>query len=77
MRFNTTKRGCKKLEPRVHVWKLKEEKICEEYKCMVRDKVEEAEWKCLAVNKHWQQMKKYIDRNSKHHIWIVKRSMQT
>ena len=26
MRFNTTKRQCKKFEPRVRVWKLKEEK---------------------------------------------------
>jgi len=24
---------------------------------MVRDKVEEADWKCLDVNEHWQQMK--------------------
>ena len=27
------------------VWKLKELKTCEEYRCMVRDKVEEAKWK--------------------------------
>jgi len=26
MRFNTTKRWHKKFEPRVHVWKLEEEK---------------------------------------------------
>ena len=26
MQFNTTKRRCKKIEPRVHVWQLKEEK---------------------------------------------------
>jgi len=26
MWFNTTKRWCKKFDPRVHVWKLKEEK---------------------------------------------------
>jgi len=36
---------------------IKEEKICEEYRCMVRDKVEEATWKGLGVNDHWQQMK--------------------
>jgi len=30
---------------------------CEEYQSMVKDKVEEAEWKCLDVNEHWQQMK--------------------
>jgi len=35
MRFNTTKRWCKKFEPRVCVWKLKDEKS----KSMVRDKV--------------------------------------
>jgi len=28
----------------VRVWKLKEEKTCEEYTCVVRDKVEEATW---------------------------------
>ena len=32
MRFNTTKRRQKKFEPRVCVWKLKEEQSCEEYK---------------------------------------------
>ena len=29
----------------------------EEYRCMVRDKVQEANWKGLCVNDHWQQMK--------------------
>jgi len=43
--------------PRVHVWKLKEEKTCEEYRCIVEDKVEEGKWKGLGVNDHWQQMK--------------------
>jgi len=33
----------------VHVWKLKEEKTCEEYRCMVGEKVEEANWKGLLV----------------------------
>jgi len=32
-------------------------KRCEEYKSMVKDKVEEAEWKYIDVNEHWQQMK--------------------
>ena len=45
IRFNRRKRWCKKFEPRVRVWKLKEEKTCEEYQSMVRDKVEEADWK--------------------------------
>jgi len=38
------------------VWKLKEEKICEEYQSMVKDKVAEAEWKYLDVNEHWQHV---------------------
>jgi len=29
---------------RVHVWKLKEEKISEEYQSIFKDKVAEAEW---------------------------------
>jgi len=41
----------------VRVWKLKEEKTCEEYRSMVGDNVEEAKWKSLCVNDHWQQMK--------------------
>jgi len=45
MRFNTIKRRHKKFKPRVRVRKLKEEQTCEEYKSMVRDKVEEEEWK--------------------------------
>jgi len=24
---------------------------------MIKDKVAEAEWKCIDVNEHWQQMK--------------------
>jgi len=47
MRFNTTKRWCKKLEPGVRVWKRKERKTREEYESMVKDKLEEAEWKEL------------------------------
>ena len=43
--------------PRVRVWKLKEEKTCEEFRCRVGDKVEEVKWKGLGVNNHWQQMK--------------------
>jgi len=39
-------------DPRVHVCKLKEEPTSEEYKSMVRDKVEEKEWKHLDVNEH-------------------------
>ena len=41
----------------MRVWKLKEEKTCEEYRSMVRDKVQEAKWKSLCVNDHWQQTK--------------------
>ena len=53
MWFKAGKCWRRKFEPRVHVWKLKEEKTCEEYRCMVRDKVEEATWKGLGVNDHW------------------------
>ena len=60
MRLNTTKKLHKKFEPRVHVWKLKEEKTCEEYQGMVKDKVAEAEWKYPDVNEHWQQMKNIL-----------------
>jgi len=56
MQFSTRKRRRKKFEPRVRGWKLKEEKTCEEYQNMVKDKVAEAEWKCTDVNEHWQQM---------------------
>jgi len=42
---------------------------------MVKDKVAEAEWKCIDVNEQWQQMKKYNDGYSTGHIWIVKRPM--
>ena len=52
MWFKATKSRHRKLEPRVRVWKLKEENTCEEYRCMVRDKVEEAKWKGLDVNEH-------------------------
>jgi len=57
MWFKATKSWHKKFEPRVRVWKLKEEKTREEYRCMVKDKAEEAKWKGLGVNEHWQQMK--------------------
>ena len=57
MWFKATKTWRRKFEPRVRVWKLKEEKTCDEYRCMVVDKVEEANWKGLGVNDHWQQMK--------------------
>jgi len=57
MWFKATKSWRKKFVPRVRVWKLKEEKTCQEYRCIVEDKVEEAKWKGLGVNDHWQQMK--------------------
>jgi len=52
MWFKARKSWHRKFKPRVHVWKLKEEKTCEEYRCMVRDKIEEAKWKGLGVNDH-------------------------
>jgi len=57
MHFHTTKSWHKTFKPRVCVWKLKEEEICEQYNGMVRYKVEEAEWKYHDVNEHWQQVK--------------------
>ena len=57
MWFKATETWHRKFEPRVRVWKLKEEKTCEEYRCIVGDKVEKAKWKGLGVNDHWQQMK--------------------
>ena len=38
---------------------------CEEYKRMDRDKVEDAEWKGLDVNEHWQQMKYIMMKTAK------------
>jgi len=52
MCFKARKSRHRKFEPRVRVWKLKEEKTCEEYRSMVGDKVEEANWKGLCVNDH-------------------------
>jgi len=45
MWFKATKSWRRNFEPRVRLWKLKEEKTCEEYKCMVGNKIEEANWK--------------------------------
>ena len=60
MRFNTTKRRHKKFQPRVFVWKLKKEQTCEEYKSMVRDKIEQD------VNEHWHKMKKIMMEIAQH-----------
>jgi len=76
MWFKATKSWHRKFEPRVHVWKLKEEKTCEEYRCIVGDEVEEAKWKGLGVNDHWQQMKG-IMMDTAQDMWNDKRSMQT
>jgi len=76
MWFKGTTSWRRKFEPRVRVWKLKEEKTCEEYRCMVRDKVEEATWKCLGVNEHWQRMK-CIMMESAQDMWYDQRTTQT
>ena len=57
MWFKATKSWRRKFEPRVRLYQLKEEKTCEEYRCIVGDKVEEATWKGLGVHEHLQQMK--------------------
>jgi len=72
MWFNTTKRRNKKFEPRVRVWKLKQERTCEEYKSMVKDKVEEKEWEHLDVNEHWHKMKKIMMETAQHICGISK-----
>ena len=41
MWFKATKSWRRKFESRVRVWKLKDEKTCEEYRCIVGDNVEE------------------------------------
>jgi len=71
MWFKATKSWRKKFKPRVRVWKLEEEKTCEEYRCMVGDKVEEAHWKGLATDE------RYNDGNSSGHMWYDKRTTQT
>jgi len=73
----TQQKRRKKFEPRICVWKLKEEQTCKEYKSMVRDKVVEEEWKYLDINEHWQKMKKDNDGNSTADMWNIKRSLQT
>jgi len=76
MWFKATESWHRKFEPRVRVWKLKEEKTCEEYRCMVRDKVEEAKWKSFDVNEHWQQMKGIMMETAQD-VWNDKRPTQT
>jgi len=45
---------------------------------MVRDKVEEKEWKHLDVNEHWHKMKKVMmEAAEPTHMWNVKRPLQT
>jgi len=41
-------------------WKLKDEKTCEEYQSLVKDKVAEAEWKYLDVNNIHTYIHTYI-----------------
>ena len=76
MWFKATKRRRRKFEPRVRVWKLKEEKTCEEFRCMVGDKLEEANWKGLCVNDHWQLMK-CIMMETAQDMWYDQRTTQT
>ena len=38
----------------------------EEYQSMVKDKVEDAEWKYSDVNEHWQQMKNMMETARSH-----------
>ena len=74
--FKATKRRRRKFEPRVRVWKLKEEKTCEDYRCRVGGKVEEVKWKGEGVNDHWQQMKGIMMETAQY-MWYDKRTTQT
>ena len=77
MRLKATKRRRRKFKPRVRVWKFKEEKICEEFGCMVGDKVEEVKWKGLCVNEHWQKMKGIVMETAQDICGMTKGSTQT
>jgi len=41
----------------------------EEYKRIIKDKVKIAEWKCLDVNEHWQQMKNIVMETAEENGW--------
>jgi len=43
---------------------------------MVRDKVDEEEWKHLDVNEYWHKMKKIMTETAQHIMWNVKRPLQ-
>ena len=77
MWFKARKSWRRKFQPRGRVRKLKEEKTCEEYRRMVRHKVEEATWKSLGVNDHWQQMKGLMMETAQDIMWNDKRTTQT
>ena len=47
----------------------------EEYKIIVKDKVEEVEWKYRDVKEHWQQVKNIMMETAQV-TWIVKTLMQ-
>jgi len=67
------KRHDKKFEPRLQLWKLKDEKIHEECIDMVRDRVEAKGWQHLGVNEGWQQMKNMTE--TAENMWKIKRIM--
>jgi len=74
MWFKATKSWPRKFEPIVCVWKLKEEKTCEEYRRMDGDKAEKANWKGLCVNDYWQQMKGIMMETAQTgHMWYDKK----
>jgi len=56
MQFNTTKNDVRSLNQECVYGNLRRNRS-EEYQSMVKHKVEEAEWKYLDVNEHWQQIK--------------------
>jgi len=62
MWFKARKSWRRKFQPRGRVWKLK---------------VEEATWKSLGVNDHWQQMKGLMMETAQDIMWNDKRTTQT
>ena len=69
MWFEATKTWHRKFEPRVRVWKLKEEKICEEYICRFEIRPV-CKWS-LATDE------RYNDGICSGHMWNDKRTTQT
>jgi len=62
--------------PGVRVWRLREEETCEECRCVVGDKVEEAGWKGLCVDDRWQQVKGIVMETARD-VWYNRGTTRT